>query len=179
MIWYTRASCALTATPVLLWLSLFLMISRCACPVGAQSLVPGCRGDSSKLSKSDRKASKRAAADVLATMNGASGRCETITLPKRGRIVLDTLALRVLYRFLCGALGSAAQAHLQHNPAVAGLLGLSDDADGRDGDGGGGSGGTKAWRGGSKQQRAVQERARHKASSARMAAHMMPQHDEA
>ena len=124
------------------------------------------RGDSARLAKGARRASKRAAADVLAAMNGAAGRVISVAVPRRGRVVLDTLSQRVIYRHLAAVLAGGVQAHLAASPLLEAALGLEAVPDG----GWAACGGAAAWRGGDKATK-VDARARHKASSARMAVH--------
>eukprot|EP00892_Ulva_mutabilis_P012448 jgi/Ulvmu1/9576/UM054_0006.1 len=126
------------------------------------------RGDAARRSKTERRSSRQSAAATLAAMSsaGADNKPAVVLRAANGRRVeLYSLSARLVYRELAAVLASAMQRHVAANPLLHELLGL-EDMDEFDAPKG------KTWRGEDREVR-QSSKAKHKASAARMAAHMM------
>jgi len=122
------------------------------------------RGDASRLNKADKKASKAAAAQVLAVMSGDGVKAEAFKLASGQKIEFSSLEARVRRDALRECLGSGFQVHMSRNPFLRETFGHA-------GDGPVASKAEQKWR--SADAKACSQKQRQRASSSQQAAHLL------
>jgi hypothetical protein len=86
-----------------------------------------CRKDVSRRSKTDRRSSKQAALQLLASITGTDCSQQLIKVPAQGRVSLGSIPQRHVYSELALVLGSAMQAHMERNPVLRSALHLNNE----------------------------------------------------
>jgi hypothetical protein len=85
------------------------------------------RRDASRRSKTDRRSSKQAAVELLASIAGTDSQQQLVKVCAHGRVSLGSILQRHVYSEMALVLGSAMQAHMECNPVLRRAVQLNNE----------------------------------------------------